>query len=401
MTSLLSPTSLGIALAAIIALPLLRGAARQAAFLALNLVFVAGVVLEPVGAAGTLAFVALGYALATLARNGRRELVIGVVVLAALFVYMRHYVFLDWLLPESWLTVVLSTVGLSFLFFKIVHVMVDAYSGVLGRLDPATYLNYCLNFTTFLMGPIQRYQDYRTQWEGDPDKPAPDFEHHLGSVLRVLVGLVKASVIAPWFDSRALQPDTPLAELSLAGLVVKTYAFWFFLYFNFSGYCDAVIGVGNLMGITPPENFNRPYLARNASDFWQRQHRSLTLWLTDYVFNPLYATLLSWPVTPRSRLLAANVSLMITMLVSGLWHGTTLAFLCFGLLHGLWLVIYRTWDELLVRRLGRAAVRRLRERRLSNIVGVVLTFNATAFAFIFFQVRWERIIEALSWLVSS
>jgi membrane protein involved in D-alanine export len=399
--SLLSPAFFGLALSAIILLSVLRGVARQLAFLALNLVFVWGLLLGPVGALSTLFFALLGYGLVQLAILKRRAgLTLGLLLYVALFVYLRRYDFLHWVLPERLLPRALSTVGLSFLFFKVIHVMVDAYSKTLGRLDFLTYLNYCLNFVTFMMGPIQRFQDYRSQWEGETRAIPLEFEAHLNAVLRVLVGLVKVYLLASFFEPRALQPDTNLLGLSFAGLLVQVYAFWFFLYFNFSGYCDVVIGIGSLLGVRPPENFNLPFLARNISDFWLRQHRSLTLWLTDYVFSPLYRKLLMSPWTGRHKLLAVNLSLMTTMLVSGLWHGTTLGFFLFGLAHGLWFVIYRTWDTLLTKRLGKQGVRRFRENRLVHAGGVLLTFNATAFTFIFFRVSSQKIMQALTGLVS-
>jgi alginate O-acetyltransferase complex protein AlgI len=399
--SLLSPAFLGLALAAVILLSVLRGTARQLAFLALNLVFVWGLLLGPVGALSTLLFALLGYALVQLAIHKRRAgLILGLVLYVAVFIYLRRYDFLEWVLPESLLPRALSTIGLSFLFFKIVHVMVDAYSKTLGRLDPLTYLNYCLNFATFIMGPIQRYQDYRSQWEGETRAIPLEFEAHLDAGLRILIGLVKAYILAPFFEVRALQPDANLLALSFIGLTVQVYAFWFFLYFNFSGYCDVVIGVGSLFGVRPPENFNLPFLARNISDFWLRQHRSLTLWLTDYVFSPLYKKLLMSRWTAGHKLLAVNLSLMTTMMVSGLWHGTTLSFFLFGLVHGLWFVIYRSWDSLLTNRLGKQRVRLLRHNWLVHAGGVFLTFNATAFTFIFFRVRSERVMQALKSLVS-
>jgi alginate O-acetyltransferase complex protein AlgI len=398
--SFLSLGFLALAAAALVLLSVLRGAARQLAFLALNIVFVVGLLLSPAAAAGMLVFVLLGYALIRLSlRTGRAGLAWGLVLYVALFVYMRRYEVLTWVLPDSLLTSALGAVGLSFIFFKIVHVGIEAHSGTLGPLDLPTYLNYCLNFTTYTMGPIQRYQDYREQWEGSRPAIPLEFEAHLDALLRILVGFVKAYVVAPWFHDRALQPDTDLLSLTPTGLIVQTYSFWIYLYLNFSGYCDTVIGIGSLIGVRPPENFDRPFLARNISDFWLRQHRSLTLWLTDYVFNPLYKQLLSVPWTARRRLLAANLSLLATMVVSGLWHGTTVGFLLFGLVHGLWFVIYRTWDELLIRRFGRESVRRLRGHPLAHAAGVVLTFNATAFTFIFFQLRSEQIVRALTALV--
>jgi D-alanyl-lipoteichoic acid acyltransferase DltB (MBOAT superfamily) len=387
--------------AAIVLLSVLRGPTRQLAFLAINLTFVWGLALGPRGALATLLFILLGYGLVRIAtRRSATGLGIGVVLFIAVFVYLRRYDFVQWILPEALLPRIISTIGLSFVFFKIIHVMIDAYADTLGRFDLLTFLNYCLNFTTFLMGPIQRYQDYRDQWEGAKLAIPLGFESHLDAGVRILLGLAKAYVLAPYFQTMALTPDTDLTAVSFPHLALLAYAFWFYLYLNFSGYCDVAIGIGSLLGIRPPENFNKPFLARNISDFWLRQHRSLTLWLTDYVFSPLYKKLLTSGFTARYKLLAANLSLMATMLVSGLWHGTTFSFLLFGIVHGLWFVIYRTWDSLLTRRLGREGVQRFRERPLVHAGGILLTFNATAAAFVFFQVSSARVMEAFTHLAT-
>jgi D-alanyl-lipoteichoic acid acyltransferase DltB (MBOAT superfamily) len=311
---------------------------------------------------------------------------------------MRSYDFLKWMLPESLLTQVLSTIGLSFLFFKIVHIMIEARSGTLGQLHFLTYLGYCLNFVTFMMGPIQRYQDFYRQWHGIEQAIPSQFEAHLDALLRVLIGLVKAYVLADRLEVLALRPDTDVLGLPFLDLLVQVYAFYFFLYLNFSGYCDVVIGVGSLLGLKPPENFNLPFLSRNIADFWLRQHRTLTLWLTDYVFSPLYKWTLGRPRLASSPLLAANIALLITMLVSGLWHGTTVNFLFFGLTHGIFLIVYRIWDALLIRWFGRQAVKAWRQKWQVQFVGMILTFNAVAFAFIFFRLDTIQITQLLAHL---
>lgn len=385
-TSLLSAEFLGISLLAIVLVGAFRGALRQLLFLTLNLVFLGAVVLEPRSAAATLGFCLLGYvAVRVVVWRGRLFAPV-IAAYALLFVYLRSYELLELLLPEDALVSTLSTVGLSFLLFKILHIMIEGRSGTLGTFSFGAYLNYCLNFTTFLMGPIQRYQDYSAQWSGERDAIAASYEAHLDAGLRVLLGFVKAYVVAAWLEPHALRPDTNLLALSGTSALFATYAFYFYLYLNFSGYCDVVIGVGSLMGVRPPENFDKPFLARNISDFWLRQHRSLTTWLTDYVFTPTYKRALESPGLRRRPLLAASGALMLTMLVSGLWHGTTLPFLLFGLVHGLYLVVYRGWDTLLTRRLGRAGVRHFRSRPLVHAGGVLLTFHAAAFAFVFFRI---------------
>lgn len=399
--SLKSPGFLLLSIVAILLVGGLRGRFREFAFLALNLTFLTVLLLGPLGTLTTLAFALLGYALIVEARSFSATAVMwGIGGLTILFVYMQRYDFLSWVLPDPALTSVLRTVGLSFLFFKIIHVIVDSRNPGFGSLDLLTYLNYTLNFTAFAMGPIQRIQDYREQWSGER-LPAPlTFEAHFDAVLRVIVGIFKAYVLGTWFAERALGPESDLLGISLQGALVQIYCFWFYLYLNFAGYCDVVIGVGTLMGVRPPENFDKPFLANNISDFWQRQHRSLTLWLTDYVFTPTYKSMLQSSKWNRYPLLTVNLALMATMLVSGLWHGTTVSFLLFGVVHGLWFVIYRSWDTVVTKRLGKRRVRELRTLWPVRAGGILLTFHATAIAFVFFRLDPGQVNELLSNLLT-
>lgn len=362
-----------------------RGRLREYGFLAANIGFVYAIV-GPFGVASVFFFCLFGWLLTRAYVSGSNQgaiLVIGLFVAA--FIYLRDYEFLGLVLPDTARLSFLSTIGLSFLLFRILHVMIDARAKMIDRIEPLTYANYLLAFTTFMMGPIQRYPDFRDQWVDRSRAIAMNFEKHLDAGLRILWGLVKVYVVGTFLNRFALQPSTDVLSLSATELWVQLIGFYFYLYANFSGYCDIVIGIGSLMGVRPPENFNHPYIAQNIADFWLRQHRSLTLWLTDYVFNPLYKWALSSRMATTVPLAAGAFAAMITMFVSGIWHGTTVGFLIFGIVHGIWLVVYRVWDHLLTSRFGKKRVRQIRATWPGRAIGVALTLNATAFAFLFFQ----------------
>lgn len=383
MISMMSTAFFGLIVAAVVLLGILDGPARKIAFIAINLCFLVGTLLGLGGTLTILGFMAIGYLLLLgIQRGARYAYAAGVPALAMLFVYMQDYDFLYAVFPDSVLTPIFATLGLSFLFFKIVHVLIEARSGTLGEIDTLSYVAYCTNFTAFAMGPLQRYQDFHQQWNArDEDHP---LEHYLDAVIRMLVGLVKAYVFAEWAKLFLIEDVTRLAQLPLSDILVNIYAFNFYLYLNFAGYTDVMIGAGTLMGVRPPENFNKPFLARDVSDFWQRQHRSLTNWLTDYIYTPTFKALLSNQLRGHT-LLANNVAVMLTMLVSGLWHGTTHGFLIFGLMHGGYLVINRTWDAILAKFLGKKGVRQLRKKKWAHALAVFITFNAVSFAFVPFQ----------------
>lgn len=393
--SLISAPFLSFSAANILLVGSLGSLLRQLVFLLANAAFVYAV-LGPAGFAATLGFCLIGYAMARLHQSWPElSLAATIPALVLLFIYMRNYEVLGFVVPEAVLLTTLRTVGLSFVLFKIIHVFVDLKGGAIRGFDGLTFLNYCLNFTTFMMGPIQRFQDYSDQWTGRKPAIPPTFEAHLDAAIRVLIGLAKVYIIGAFLADKALQPDTDILQLSPLQLMVMLYAFFFFLYMNFSGYCDVVIGIGSLLGVRPPENFNKPFLAQNISDFWLRQHRSLTLWLTDYVFTPAYRWALGTAWFGKRPLLAGNLAIALTMLVSGIWHGTTISFLFFGLAHALFLVIYHSWDHLLTARLGRKRVKALRSRWYARALGMFLTFNAASFAFLFFQLDTPTLLTLL------
>jgi|RhiMethySRZTD1v2_1073278.scaffolds.fasta_scaffold25272_3 D-alanyl-lipoteichoic acid acyltransferase DltB (MBOAT superfamily) len=388
-----------LAVCAVFVVPVARGWLRTTIFLAINLTFVVsywGLGGLPVG----LTFCLAGFLCARLVRGrSTAALVVSVVILTAMFIYLRGYAGGGASAPTRLSAAgIFAIAGLSFLFFKMLHVVVDASSGTIERLTLGRYLNYCLNFTTVLMGPIQRYQDFAAQWDGEtPD--APRFENYVDAANRTLRGFVKAFIFAPTLAPYILRPGMPIEQMGGLELLAAIYAFYIFLYFDFSGYCDIVIGIGILMGLRPPENFRFPFLARDVSSYWLRVHRSLTTWLTDYVFTPFYRYALGSTAMGRFQFLALSASLLLTMIIAGVWHGTAWHFAMFGLVHGVALVVVRVYEHVMTRRMGKAGFRRFTERPAVTAAAVFLTYNFTSLAYLFFVLDVHesvRVMERLA-----
>jgi alginate O-acetyltransferase complex protein AlgI len=380
---LLSLEFIALAVALVLWVRFVPGRLRIAGFLAGSAIYAASF-LTPSGRVILLIFLLAGYALARLVQRSPRFAAPAVALLVAAFVYLRGYDIVVEVLPDKFWSAALSIAGLSYLLFKVLHVVVDAAGGRLPRIGLLSYLAYCLNFTTFLLGPIQRYQSFIDQWEGRQEPLGADLASHLDAVNRILRGFLKKWVVAEIIARWALLPGESIAAIGFSEVLIGAWAFYLFLYFDFSGYCDVVIGIGRLMGIAPPENFWLPFFSPNVAQYWLRVHRSLTEWLTDYVFHPLYTTLLRSPSMKNHRLASRNVAIASTMLVAGVWHGTTLSFLLFGLVHALYQVVYRTFEHVLTMRLGVQGLRALRARRSWIAVSTAVTFVATASAYVFF-----------------
>jgi alginate O-acetyltransferase complex protein AlgI len=224
--------------------------------------------------------------------------------------------------------------GISFYTFNLVSYGLDVYRQ---RTPPATSFSSLASFSTFFptvaAGPLLRFDDFQKQQAS----PLP-FDAGLAEVgLRsLIVGLAKKVLVADPLGV-AIEPlfaDYERLGLQDAWLAVLGYAYQ--LYFDFSGYTDMAIGAAALLGFRIPQNFDAPYTALHITDFWQRWHMTMSRWFRDYLFLPLSRGLLR-----RSPSLEAGAGrvralcLVFTMVVIGLWHGSTWTFLAWGLFHGL------------------------------------------------------------------
>lgn len=128
------------------------------------------------------------------------------------------------------------------------------------------------------------------------------------------------------------------SEVSVVTSLEYMYVYTMYLFFDFAGYSLMAIGTGYLLGITLPDNFNKPFLSRNMKEFWERWHISLSKWFGDYLFSRLVLNFLRSGVIKKQKT-AIRFAYMITMLTMGIWHGFTTYYILYGLYHGIMLVI--------------------------------------------------------------
>jgi alginate O-acetyltransferase complex protein AlgI len=236
--------------------------------------------------------------------------------------------------------------GLSFVVFRLVSYLVDARSGGDVARSPLDLLCYALFFPAILCGPLIRYEAMMTQDRfGRPSSA----DWSVGLAL-IGMGMFKNLVISPAIAVVADKVFVPL----LADQAVPTATAWigmiaygFQIYFDFSGYSDAAIGVARLLGVELPANFHSPFKARSMVDFWQRWHVSLTRFLTIYVYNTVTLDMARRIGTKASaakqfigRIAYPTILVMVLM---GIWHGNRLTFALFGLYHGALLVVNHVW----------------------------------------------------------
>ncbi len=224
---------------------------------------------------------------------------------------------------------IILPVGISFYTFQTMSYTIDIYRG---QLKP---VRSCLQFFAFVSffpqlvaGPIERARRFLPQFERNHRfNPA----QATAGLRLVLWGLFKKIVIA---DNIALLADEIFAQPEAypgLGIVLGAVAFAFQIYCDFSAYSDMAIGLGKLLGFELMTNFRKPYFSKSFSEFWQRWHISLSTWFRDYVYIPLGGN--------RVREGRHAFNLLLTFVLSGLWHGANFTFLIWGFAHGLLLVL--------------------------------------------------------------
>jgi alginate O-acetyltransferase complex protein AlgI len=343
-----------------------------------------------------VAWISGTFAALTLVRARPRPIIawIGMGLAITVFMFLKRYPLLPSLLPfidffwDTWWTVwnqPVVVLGLSYMLFKFIHMLVDQSQGQLDPFSFLSYLNYQLSFFTLLAGPIQRYNDFRRGWSEMALRPG-DVGKTLHSWNRVMIGMLKMAVLGALAGSafdRARGSLQPGAPIPFQTFLTCFYAYPVYLYFNFSGYCDVMIGIAALLGFDLPENFNQPYLGRNLLDYWNRWHMSLTRWIRDYVFNPLYKSAAS--TFPRTARYWSYAALFAALFIAGIWHGTTKSFVWFGVLNGLGVVAVQIYGDVLTAAIGRRGVQRYREIAVIKFVAIVVTLHYVFLTLLFFS----------------
>jgi len=301
------------------------------------------------------------------------------------FVVLKEYQFLSFIIHPGTISRWVSIVGLSYMLFRQIHYVVDISEGQIECCSLWAYLNYQLDLFALYAGPIQRFQHFSQSW----NSTAPILlttHQRLKSFARLFIGILKVSllgVLALKVSQRG--SDEQIYARSLSGLTKFALLFYFYpayIYFNFSGYCDVVIAGAAMVGIELPENFNAPYLARNPIDFWARWHMTLTHWIRDYVFTPLYKKGVEGGIMRPQRW--SYLCFFIAMFLAGVWHGSTWNFAVFGLLHGCGVSVAKMWEERIIRRGGRPALRNYLKSKPIRVIAIVATVNFVCFTMLFF-----------------
>ena len=311
----------------------------------------------------------LGVRIALRKKKAARRLLIAGIVLSVL--YLFFYKYLNFTLSAfTGGRAVLSLVvpmGISYVTFQGIAYLVMVYRREMKALaNPALLFLYALFFPKITAGPIEAPDAFLGELR---KKPCLTWRNTLSSSVLIAVGFVKkcaaADLIAPAVNAVFAAPGQADGLTTLVVVILYSAQ----IYFDFSGYTDIALGSARLFGLQLTENFDHPYAATSVVDFWRRWHISLTNWLKKYVYFPLGGSRV-----PTGR---RYLNVLATFLVSGVWHGASLTFVVWGLLHGI--------CQVLEIALGKLFPRKGQPGRAALIFGRVRTLILVAVGWVFFR----------------
>ncbi|MFC2665935.1 MAG: MBOAT family O-acyltransferase [Prevotella histicola] len=264
-------------------------------------------------------------------------------------------------------------VGISFYTFKTISYVVDVYRGKIQPMDKLLdYAFYVSFFPTLLAGPITRATDFGPQIR----KPLHiSREMFAWGVFFIITGLFKKAVISDYISQNFVDRIFDNPTLFSGGeVLLGLYGYCIQIYCDFSGYSDMAIGIALLLGFKIPMNFNAPLTADSMTDFWRRWHISLSTWIRDYVYISLGGN--------RKGTLHMYLNQMIAMTACGLWHGASLNFIVWGVLHGALVCLHKFWSQTVMKH-----DKHYHPTGLRRFFSVFITFHVLCFTWLLFRCK--------------
>ncbi|MFD1410530.1 D-alanyl-lipoteichoic acid biosynthesis protein DltB [Lapidilactobacillus gannanensis] len=277
--------------------------------------------------------------------------------------------------------------GISYLTFKTVQVIMEMRDGTIKNLDWKMYLHFLLFFPTISSGPIDRYRRFKDDYENLPDRDAyindlSKAVHYLfqGFLYKYILGYIFGTLLLPQVAHLAMQQRSAFSGLGLSWpLLGYMYVYSMYLFFDFAGYSVFAIGISYFMGIRTPQNFNRPFQAHNIKDFWNRWHMTLSFWFRDFIFMRFTF----WIMKKRwikNRVRISQLAYLVNFLVMGFWHGLTWYYIVYGLFHAAAIIINDIWL-----RFKKKHQDKIPSNKFTEYLSIFITFNVICFSFLIFS----------------
>lgn len=311
-------------------------------------------------------------------RSTRGWVALSVVINVAILAYFKASGFFADVLSNIYVDGVLNwegvvvPAGVSFFVFQSIAYVVDISRGTIQPLRRyVDYLFLLSFFPKMFLGPLVKAKEFIPQIEArDVTVTREEFGR---AVTLIAGGLIKYAVIASSLGALFVNPAFK-GELGDSGVValLAVYGFTLQIYCDFSGYSDIAVGVALILGFKLPDNFDAPYKSATITEFWRRWHISLSTWLREYLYISLGGN--------RRGSLRTYWNLFLTMVLGGLWHGVSICYMAWGVLHGVALALHKVWLKVVpkAKKVGADM------RPVWRVLSTLLTFHIVAFGWLLF-----------------
>lgn len=285
----------------------------------------------------------------------------------------------------------LGFIGISYLTFKAVQVLIEIRDGMIRDLKPLDYLYFLTFFAVFTSGPIDRSR--RFSEDADRRYTRKEYADLLSrGILLLLVGavyqLVIATILQTFYTPAPFSAGRDLAWNMLAAYK-DAWAYGLYLFFDFAGYSMMALGASYCFGIRTPRNFRAPFAALDMKDFWNRWHMTLSFWLRDFVFMR-FTRFATKRKLFKTRLQTACCGYLVNMTLMGAWHGLTPDYLAYGLYHGILLALTDVFQK------KSKFYRRHRDALWFKVISWAVTINLVIIGFALFSGQIRTIVAGLA-----
>lgn len=268
--------------------------------------------------------------------------------------------------------------GISYITFKSLQIIIEINDKIIKDVEFRDYFLFMIFFPTLSSGPIDRSERFLKDLNEKISKE--DYLEKLGIAIEyIITGLFYKMVLSQIiFDKMEIFSK----NYTLLNLIVYMYLYGFYLFFDFAGYSLMAVGASKVFGIDTPMNFNKPFIARDLKDFWNRWHISLSHWFRDFVFNRLVFKMFK-NKTFKSQLTIAMSAYIVDMFLMGIWHGLSFSYLLYGLYHGILLAITEYVQKL-------KFYKKHKKEKAFRYVSIFITFNLVMFGFFIFSGKFTE-----------
>lgn len=274
--------------------------------------------------------------------------------------------------------------GISYITFKVMQMLVEIKDNMIKEVNFIDYLSFMIFFPTLSSGPIDRSRRFIKDIEKTISKT--EYLDNLGKGIEyILQGLVYKIILSQLiFDKINIISE---ATYTTKNLTIYMYLYGFYLFFDFAGYSLMAVGVSKIFGIDTPMNFNKPFLAKDMKDFWNRWHMSLSHWFRDFVFSRLVFAMFKKKIF-KSSLTTAMVAYIVNMTLMGVWHGINFSYLLYGLYHGIILAITEYFQKT-------KFYKNNKNKKWFEYSSIFITFNLVMFGFFIFSEKFVYVLQVI------